>query len=633
MAFEYDQLIESDIEQYLELHENKTLLRFITCGSVDDGKSTLIGRLLYESKMVFVDHLEALGRDSSRYGTQAGDLDFALLVDGLAAEREQGITIDVAYRFFSTERRKFIVADTPGHEQYTRNMVTGASTADAAVVMVDARKGLLTQSRRHSFLVSLLGVKHVIVAVNKMDLVDYSQGVYNAIRQDYLKFARMIGLENVRFIPMSALRGDNVVSTSEQMSWYHGPALLPCLEELEVSVDDTEEPFRFNVQGVCRPDSEFRGVHGHITRGRTTPGSSVTVLPSGVSTTIARIVTMDGDLSEAIAGDSVTLTFSSEIDVSFGDILVDPAQRPKGARRLEASIVWMSENPLLREHRYLMKLGSKTVACRVDRIVSQIDVNTLERGPADYLAMNDIGACILVAEETIFSDTYAECRSTGGFILIDRMTNDTVAAGLISKHFAGGADLHWQPTGVTRESRESLKGHKGAVVWFTGLSGAGKSTIACEVEKILVERGYHTYMLDGDNLRQGLCSDLGFTRPDRDENVRRLGEVSAIMADAGLIVLTCAISPYREQRRQARQLVGDSNFIEVYVQTSLATAELRDPKGLYAKARAGLITDFTGFDVPYEEPEFPTLIIDTEDSSVSEAAARVCEVLLKLSLA
>lgn len=628
MEPKHDSLIATDIERYLHIHETKSLLRVITCGSVDDGKSTLIGRLLYESKMVFSDHLEALDRDSFRYGTQGNELDLALLVDGLSAEREQGITIDVAYRFFNTDLRKFIVADTPGHEQYTRNMVTGASTADAAIVMVDARKGLLTQSRRHSFIVRLLGVRHVLVAVNKLDLVDYSQDVFEEIRNDYTEFAQSIGLSDVQFVPISALRGDNVVSQSERTPWYTGPPLLSCLEEIEAATPAVDEPFRFNVQGACRPDSEFRGVYGQVTRGRVKTDSQVAILPSGTTASVARIVTMDGDLEEAVQGDSVTLTLNADVDVSFGDMIVAANNPPQTTERLEASVVWMAEVPLERDRRYVLKLGSKAVQCRIDRIISKVDVNTLEREAADTLTMNDIGICVLATEEPISCDTYEACRATGGFILIDRMTNDTVAAGMISAHAAGGSNLHWQTTSVTRADRENLKSQKGTVIWFTGISGAGKSTISSELERALADRGNHTYMLDGDNVRQGLCSDLGFTRSERDENVRRLGEVSALMADAGLLVMTCAISPSRDQRERVRKLVGDENFVEVYVKTSIMTAEQRDPKGLYAKARAGAITDFTGLDAPYEEPLSPDLTIDTEQISPTEAATRVHDLLV-----
>jgi bifunctional enzyme CysN/CysC len=622
------QLIASDIDAYLRQHEHKSLLRFITCGSVDDGKSTLIGRLLYDSKLLFEDHLAAVEADSRKWGTQGEHLDLALLVDGLAAEREQGITIDVAYRFFSTERRKFIVADTPGHEQYTRNMVTGASTADAAVLLVDARKGILTQTRRHSFLVSLLGIRHVVVAVNKMDLVAYSQSVFDRIREDYLALAEQLGLGEVTFIPISAFLGDNVLRRSERMPWHRGETLMGYLEGVRV---DTElkklAPFRLPVQWVNRPDLDFRGFAGTIAAGRIRPGDRVRVQPSGRESTVARIVTFDGDLPEAVAGQSVTLTLSDEIDISRGD-LVSQAQSPAPvADQFEAKIVWMHDDPLLRGRSYLLKIGTNTVTASITAIKHQVNVNTMERLAAKTLELNAIGACTIHLDRPIGFDPYAENRDTGGFILIDRISNATVGAGMIRFALRRSQNVHLQHLDVDKLARARMNHQQPCVVWFTGLSGAGKSTIANLVEKKLHALGHRTYLLDGDNVRHGLNKDLGFTDADRVENIRRIGEVAKLMVDAGLIVLTAFISPFRAERRLARSRVEAGEFLEVHVDVPLEEAERRDPKGLYSKARRGELMNFTGIDSQYEPPEHAELRLPTAELDCEEAADRVIAAL------
>jgi bifunctional enzyme CysN/CysC len=622
------QLIASDIDAYLRQHEHKSLLRFITCGSVDDGKSTLIGRLLYDSKLLFEDHLAAVEADSRKWGTQGEHLDLALLVDGLAAEREQGITIDVAYRFFSTERRKFIVADTPGHEQYTRNMVTGASTADAAVLLVDARKGILTQTRRHSFLVSLLGIRHVVVAVNKMDLVAYSQSVFDRIREDYLALAEQLGLGEVTFIPISAFLGDNVLRRSERMPWHRGETLMGYLEGVRV---DTElkklAPFRLPVQWVNRPDLDFRGFAGTIAAGRIRPGDRVRVQPSGRESTVARIVTFDGDLPEAVAGQSVTLTLSDEIDISRGD-LVSQAQSPaQVADQFEAKIVWMHDDPLLRGRSYLLKIGTNTVTASITAIKHQVNVNTMDRLAAKTLELNAIGACTIHLDRPIGFDPYAENRDTGGFILIDRISNATVGAGMIRFALRRSQNVHLQHLDVDKLARARMNHQQPCVVWFTGLSGAGKSTIANLVEKKLHALGHRTYLLDGDNVRHGLNKDLGFTDADRVENIRRIGEVAKLMVDAGLIVLTAFISPFRAERRLARSRVEAGEFLEVHVDVPLEEAERRDPKGLYRKARRGELMNFTGIDSQYEPPEHAELRLPTAELDCEEAADRVIAAL------
>ncbi|WP_145275358.1 sulfate adenylyltransferase subunit CysN [Prescottella equi] len=620
-------LIADDIEQYLERHANKSMLRFITCGSVDDGKSTLIGRLLYESKLVFEDQLSALENDSKKVGTQGEGLDFALLVDGLAAEREQGITIDVAYRYFTTERRKFVVADTPGHEQYTRNMVTGASTADLAVILVDARKGVLTQTRRHSYLVSLLGIRHVVLAVNKLDLVDYSQEVFERIAGEYADFAAEIGLENVVPIPMSAYVGDNLTEHSPNTQWYTGPTLIDHLETVEIEDAVQTAPFRMPVQWVNRPDLDFRGFSGQIVSGIVRPGDRVRALPSGRESTVARIVTMDGDLDEAVAGRSVTITLADEIDISRGDVLAGVDALPCVADQFEAQLVWMGEHEMLPERPYLCQIGTVTVQARITRPKYKVNVNTLEQTATNTLALNEIGVCNISFDRPVPFDPYADNRDTGGFILIDRLTNTTVGAGMIAHSLRRSDNIHWQAVDVNDEARSLLKGHRPQIVWFTGLSGSGKSTIANELERRLYTLGCHTYLLDGDNVRHGLGRDLGFTEADRVENIRRVTEVARLMADAGLIVLASFISPFRAERDAARELIGADRFCEVFVDTPIEVAEERDPKGLYRKARRGELANFTGVDSPYETPTSPDVRIDTTELTPEHAADRIVEVL------
>ena len=620
MAHAMEDLIATDIEAYLHAHEKKSMLRFITCGSVDDGKSTLIGRLLYESKLVFEDHMAALEVDSKKVGTQGGDLDFALLVDGLAAEREQGITIDVAYRFFSTERRKFIVADTPGHEQYTRNMVTGASTAELAVVMIDARKGVLTQTRRHSYLVSLLGIRKIVLAINKLDLVDYSKQVYDDIETEYRAFAAEIGLTDIQCIPMSALKGDNIVEPSPHTPWYHGPTLVAHLETVEIEDALQHSPFRMPVQWVNRPDLDFRGFSGQVLSGIIRPGDRIRVLPSGQESDVERIVTFGGDLDEAVAGQSVTLTLTDEIDISRGDVISISNSPPAVADQFEAHIVWMAENEMLPGRPYLAKIGTRTVGVTVTHPKYKVNVNTLEHTATKTLALNEIGVCNISFDRPVAFDAYKENRDMGGFVIIDRMTNTTVGAGMIDFALRRADNVHWQAIEVNKDAHAAMKGQKPGVVWFTGLSGSGKSTIANIVERKLHQMGRHTYMLDGDNVRHGLNRDLGFTEEDRVENIRRVAEVSGLMVDAGLIVLVSFISPFRAERRLARERLAEGEFIEVFVDTPIEVAEQRDPKGLYKKARQGELKNFTGIDSPYERPENPEIRIDSTVTSAEEAA-------------
>jgi bifunctional enzyme CysN/CysC len=616
------------LEQYLKSLERKSLLRFITCGSVDDGKSTLIGRLLYESKMIFEDQLAALEADSKRIGTQGDALDFALLVDGLAAEREQGITIDVAYRYFSTDRRKFIVADTPGHEQYTRNMVTGASTAEAAVILIDARTGVLTQTRRHSYLVSLIGIRNVALAINKMDLVGYSQDIFERIVADYRQFADRIELRSVTPIPISALKGDLVSAPSPAMPWHRGPTLLEWLETVEVEDVRQAQPFRLPVQWVNRPNLDFRGFTGMVSSGTIKPGDRLRVLPAGKESQVARIVTQDGDLREAVAGRSVTLTLADEIDISRGDVLSDTSDPPGVADQFETTLIWMAEEPMLPGRPYWLKIGTQTVSATVTDLKYAVNVNTLERMAAKTLELNGIGVCNVNLGRPVAFDPYAKNRDTGGFILIDRMSNSTVGAGLIHFALRRSQNIHWQSVDINKTARAALKGQRGCVMWFTGLSGAGKSTIANLVEKRLHAGGRHTYLLDGDNVRHGLNKDLGFTDADRVENIRRVAEVAHLMVDAGLIVLASFISPFRSERRMARELVKEGEFIEVFVDVPLALAERRDPKGLYRKARRGEIKHFTGIDSPYERPQRAEITIDTSVLAADGAADVIVEWLV-----
>ena len=629
MAHQSD-LIASDIGAYMEAHRNKSLLRFITCGSVDDGKSTLIGRLLYDSHMVFDDQLAALEADSRRVGTQGQEIDFALLVDGLAAEREQGITIDVAYRFFSTATRKFIVADTPGHEQYTRNMVTGASTADAAVILIDARKGVLVQTRRHAYLVSLLGIRHVVLAVNKMDLVGWDRGVFDAIVEDFRSFADGIGLGAVTAIPISGLKGDNIASRSEAAPWHDGPTLMQWLEAVPVADEAAARPLRLPVQWVNRPNLDFRGFAGLIAAGTVSPGDRIKVLPSGRESTVARIVAMPDDLNRATAGQSVTLTLTDEIDCSRGDVIVAADAPCEVADQFETTLVWMDDEPMLPGRPWLMKIGTQTVSAQVTEIKHEVNVNTLEKLAAKRLTLNEIAVANVSLDRAVPFEPYADSRDLGGFILIDKITNRTVGAGMINHHLRRADNIHWQALDVDRAARAAIKGQKGQVIWLTGLSGAGKSTIANLVDRKLHVLGRHTYLLDGDNVRHGLNRDLGFSEEDRVENIRRVAEVARLMADAGLIVVTAFISPFRAERRMARDLMGPGEFIEVFIDTPLAVAEARDVKGLYRKARAGQLKNFTGVDSPYEAPEAPEIRIDTTALSAAEAAEAIVARVLGL---
>lgn len=624
------ELIKNDISAYLSSHEHKSLLRFITCGSVDDGKSTLIGRLLYESKTLFEDQLDAVSRESKKWGTQGKNIDFALLVDGLAAEREQGITIDVAYRFFSTDSRKFIVADTPGHEQYTRNMVTGASTADVAVILCDARQGILTQTRRHSYLVSLLGIKHVVLAVNKMDLVEYDESVYTNLTEEYREFAASLGIENITSIPVSALVGDNITAPSTQMPWYHGSTLLSWLETVKLDTEQIQsDAFRMPVQWVNRPSLDFRGYAGSVVSGSIAPGDAIRIQPSGRMSHIDRIVSMDGDLDRAVAGQSVTLTLKDEVDASRGDVISAGDDPASVADQFETTIVWMDDEPLLAGRPYILKSGTRTVNATITSLKHQVNVNTLEKSAATQLELNGIGVCNISTDQPLAFDAYQDNRDMGGFILIDRMTNATVGAGMLHFSLRRADNIHLQATDVDKSVRADLKRQTPVVVWFTGLSGAGKSTVANLVEQQLASKGHHTYLLDGDNVRHGLNRDLGFTDADRVENIRRIGEVAALMVDSGLIVLTAFISPFRSERALARSLVKDGEFIEVHVDTPLSIAEDRDPKGLYKKARRGELANFTGIDSPYEAPETPEILVDTSALSAEQAAERVVAELRK----
>ena len=620
------------IDAFLKQSQHKALLRFITCGSVDDGKSTLIGRLLYDSKLIFEDQLAALEADSRRIGTQGQNIDFALLVDGLAAEREQGITIDVAYRFFATERRKFIVADTPGHEQYTRNMVTGASTADLAVILIDARKGVLTQTRRHSYLAHLLGIRKLVLAVNKMDLIDYDQRRYEAIVADYRSFADSIGVASFVPIPISSLLGDNITAASNNTPWYTGPSLLSHLESVEIdSTAAQQRPFRMPVQWVNRPNLDFRGFAGLITDGQIRPGDPIRVLPSGRASTVARIVTLGADLAMAAAGQSVTITLADELDCSRGDLLAAADDPPEIADQFEAAIVWMAEEPLLPGRPYWLKLGTQQVTATIHGPKYQVNINTLEHLAAKTLSLNAIGIANLSADKPLVFEPYENSRDLGGFILIDKISNATVAAGMLHFALRRSSNVHWQALDIDRDAHARLKHQHPRLLWFTGLSGAGKSAIANLVQKKLYALGKHSFLLDGDNIRHGLNKDLGFTDADRVENIRRIGEVARLMTDAGLIVLAAFISPFRAERRMVRGMSPPGEFIEIYVETSLAVAEQRDVKGLYRKARAGELKNFTGIDSPYEPPEHPEIRVNTEKTSADEAAEEIVAYVLRTS--
>ncbi|MGL3821107.1 sulfate adenylyltransferase subunit CysN [Sphingopyxis sp. R3-92] len=624
-----DALIAEDIDAYLAQHQQKSLLRFITCGSVDDGKSTLIGRLLYDSKMIFEDQLTALEADSKRVGTQGGEIDFALLVDGLAAEREQGITIDVAYRFFTTEKRKFIVADTPGHEQYTRNMVTGASTADLAVILIDARKGVLTQTRRHSFLAQLIGIKHIVLAVNKMDLVGYDKAVFERIVLSYRAFATEIGITNFTPIPISGFKGDNITALSDNTPWFKGPALIEHLENVDVAVSDDEaKPFRLPVQWVNRPNLDFRGFSGQIASGTVKPADAVRILPSGKTTTVSRIVTLDGDLDEAVAGQSITLTLADEVDCSRGDVIAIADTPPEAADQFEATLVWMADEAMIAGRAYWLKLATQSVSATIQPPKYEINVNTLDHLAAKTLELNGIGVVELSTDKPIVFEAYGDNRTLGGFILIDKLTNATVAAGMLHFSLRRAQNVHWQATDISRDMRADLKNQKPALLWFTGLSGSGKSTIANLVEKKLHRMNRHSFLLDGDNVRHGLNRDLGFTEADRIENIRRVGEVAKLMSDAGLIVITAFISPFRAERDMVRAMLPEGEFIEVFIDTPLAEAEKRDVKGLYKKARAGQLKNFTGIDSPYEAPESPEIRIDTTAMTPDQAANLIIDRLL-----
>ena len=625
-SYQAEALIGQDIEAYLDAHEEKTMLRFITCGSVDDGKSTLIGRLLYDSKMIFDDQLSALEAASKKSGTQGEAIDFALLVDGLAAEREQGITIDVAYRFFATEKRKFIVADTPGHEQYTRNMVTGASTADLAVLLVDARQGILTQTRRHAYLVHLLGIKHIVLAVNKMDLVDFDQMRFDEIVADFTHFAATLEMTPPLAIPISGLAGDNITEKSANTPWYAGPALLPHLETVELAEDAAQQaPFAMPVQWVNRPNLDFRGFSGRLAGGTVKPGDKVRIVPSGKTSTIASIVTMAADasqcdLAEAVAGQSVTLTLKDEIDCSRGDVIAAADNPPLAADRFEASLVWMDETEMLPGRAYELRIGTQAVSARIQAPKYAVNVNNMEHLAAASLGLNEIGVVELATDRPVVFAPFADSQKLGSFVLIDKLTNATVAAGMLHFSLRRAHNIHWQAVDVDRAAHAALKGQQPKILWFTGLSGSGKSTIANALEKKLHANGKHTFLLDGDNVRHGLNKDLGFTDADRIENIRRIGEVAKLMTDAGLIVLTAFISPFRAERDMVRALVPAGDFIEVHVDTPLDVAERRDVKGLYKKARAGTLKNFTGIDSPYEPPETPEIVVNTTELSADEAA-------------
>jgi len=622
-------LIAEDINAYLDQHQHKTMLRFITCGSVDDGKSTLIGRLLYDSKMIFEDQLTALENDSKKVGTQGQEIDFALLVDGLAAEREQGITIDVAYRFFNTEKRKFIVADCPGHEQYTRNMVTGASTADLAVILIDARKGVLVQTRRHSYLCHLIGIKNIVLAVNKMDLVNYDPVIFDAIVKDYTEFARSIGIEAFTAMPISGFKGDNITTKSENTPWYTGPTLVEHLETVEVlSSADVEKPFRMPVQWVNRPNLDFRGFSGLIATGSVKPGDAIRVLPSGKTSTVTRVVTLDQDLDQAVAGQSVTVCFADEVDCSRGDVIALADNPPQAADQFEATLVWLNDEAMIPGRAYWLKLATQTVSATVQAPKYVVNVNTMEQLAAKTLELNAIGVAELATDKAIVFEPYAQSRTLGGFVLVDKITNATVAAGMLNFSLRRAQNVHWQALDISREAHAASKNQKPAVLWFTGLSGSGKSTIANLVEKKLHALGKHTFLLDGDNVRHGLNKDLGFTEADRIENIRRVGEVARLMTDAGLIVLTAFISPFRAEREMVRGLQAEGEFHEVFIDTPLEEAERRDVKGLYKKARSGQLKNFTGIDSPYEAPETPEIRVDTTSESPEDAAERIVNLLL-----
>ena len=619
----HDDLIASDILGYLKAQEDKSFLRFITCGSVDDGKSTLIGRLLYDSKLIYEDQLASIEKDSKKSGTQGDKIDLALLVDGLAAEREQGITIDVAYRFFSTDKRKFIVADTPGHVQYTRNMATGASTADVAVLLIDARYGVQEQTRRHAFIVSLLGVKHVVVAINKMDLNDFDQSVYNDIEVDFREFSKDLGFTDITCIPMSALDGDNVTIRSKQSDWYKGPTLLEYLEVVDVDEATLDAPFRLPVQWVNRPNLDFRGFSGTVASGTVEVGDEIIVIPSGKRSTVKEIVTYNGNLDIAREDMAITLTLNDEIDISRGDIICKKDNPAEQADQFQAHMLWMSEAELYPGRQYLLKTGNKTVPASILKLKHRIDINDFSEVAVNTLALNEVGVATLSLSAPIAFDAYNDNRNTGSFILIDRQTNATVGVGMLDYALRRASNVVWQDLDVNKTVRAEQKNQKPALLWFTGLSGSGKSTIANLVEKRLLDLGRHTYTLDGDNVRHGLNRDLNFSKADRVENIRRIGEVSRLMVDAGLITMASFISPYSAERQLARDLLEEGEFIEIFVNTPLEVAEERDVKGLYAKARAGEIKNFTGIDSEYQAPEKAEITVNTVEMSADDAAEMI----------
>ena len=634
--YQTDALIAEDIEAYLDQHQNKDLLRFITCGSVDDGKSTLIGRLLYDSKMIFEDQLAALESDSKRVGTQGQEIDFALLVDGLAAEREQGITIDVAYRFFATEKRKFIVADCPGHEQYTRNMVTGASTADLAVILIDARKGVLVQTRRHSFLCHQLGIRNVVLAVNKMDLVGYDRQVFDAIVADYAAFAQSIGIESFVALPISGFKGDNITTApSANTPWYTGPSLIDHLETVPLANEAAQErSFRMPVQWVNRPNLDFRGFSGLIASGSVKPGDAVRIVPSGKTSTVKSVVTFGGELEQGVAGQSVTVTLADEVDCSRGDVIAAADDPPQASDQFEATLVWLNDEAMKPGRGYWLKLATQTVTATVQEPKYEINVND-PAGVGSHLAsktlnLNAIGVVEVHTDRPIVFEPYSTSRALGGFILIDKLTNATVAAGMLHFSLRRADNVHWQPVSVSRERHAAIKNQQPLVLWFTGLSGSGKSTIANAVEQRLAHMNRHTFLLDGDNVRHGLNKDLGFTEADRIENIRRVGEVARLMTDAGLIVLTAFISPFRAERELVRGMMAEGEFVEIHVDTPLEVAEARDVKGLYKKARSGALKNFTGIDSPYEAPEGPEIRVNTVEMTVDEAADYIVSKILPL---
>lgn len=618
-----EQELETRVQHYIDTQASLSLLRFITCGSVDDGKSTLIGRMLYEAQMVFEDQIVTLEQDSKRVGTQGADIDFALLVDGLAAEREQGITIDVAYRFFNTDHRKFIVADTPGHEQYTRNMVTGASTADVAVILVDAVNGLLTQTRRHSFICSLLGIKHVVLAVNKMDLVDYSEEVYNQIVSDYQVFAKQLKFDHITAIPLSALKGDNIIERSRHTHWYSGPTLLGFLESVDIHANESEQPFRFPVQWVNRPNSDFRGFAGTVIAGSISKGDDVRILPGGELATVKDIVLYKDHLTKARTHQAVTLILDREVDVSRGDVLVSADSPCEVSDQFDASLVWMDQEQGYIGRSYWLMLGTTRVNATLSEIKFKYNINTLEQLSARSLDLNDIGRITLSFDKGAPFETYQDCQGLGSFVLIDRYTHATVGAGMINYALRRAKNIHRHDHMVDKVSRAKLNGHQGKVIWFTGLSGSGKSTIANGVEQALHAQGMRTYILDGDNIRHGLNQDLGFTDADRVENIRRIAEVAKLMVEAGLVVITAFISPFRSERDMARALFDEDEFVEIFLDVPLEEAEARDPKGLYKKARRGELPHFTGIDSPYEAPETAELNLPTAELSIQQCVDKV----------